>query len=131
VRNRDKRQSFKTIMNFCHPFTLVPLEHSLTPSISPPKDNKLQAATDNQETIQIVQRGIERLATIDSDRLVFKMLSGTGDGQHWAKVLDEAWERFDANPPARLAIAVADLPGDGDLRTSPASVSLGSGQKKS
>jgi len=53
------------------------------------------------------------------------MLSGTGDGQHWAKVLDEAWERFDANPPARLAVVVTDLPGDDNLRTSPASVSLG------
>jgi len=76
--------------------------------------------------MQIVQRGIRRLATIDSDRLVFNILSGTGEDQHWATVLDEAWERFDANPPERLAVVVTDLPGDIDLRTSPASVSSGS-----
>jgi hypothetical protein len=76
---------------------------------------------DVQETIQIVQRGIERLSTIDPDRLTFKILVGTGDSQHWAKVLDEAWERFDADPPDRLAVVVADAPGDDLLRMSPLS----------
>lgn len=32
--------------------------------------------------------------------------------------MDEAWERFDADPPKRLAVVVADLPGEGDMRTS-------------
>jgi hypothetical protein len=72
-----------------------------------------------QETIQIVQRGIERLSTIDPDRLRFSILVGTGESQHWAKVLDEAWERFDADPPERLAVVVADAPGDDHLRMSP------------
>jgi len=48
--------------------------------------------------------------------LTFKILSGTGESQHWAKVLDEAWERFDADPPERLAVVVSDLPGDDQLR---------------
>ena len=74
-----------------------------------------------QETIQIVQRGIEGLSSIDPDRMTFKILLGTGDSQHWAKVLDEAWERFDADPPKRLAIVVADEPGDDHLRMSPLS----------
>ena len=71
-----------------------------------------------KETIQIVQRGIQGLSTIDPDRMTFKMHIGTGEGQHWAKVLDEAWERFDTDPPKRLAIVVSDLPGDEALRTS-------------
>jgi len=74
-----------------------------------------------QETIQIVQRGIEGLSTIDPDRLIFKIQLGTGESQHWAKVLDEAWDRFDADPPKRLAIVVADAPGDDHLRMSPLS----------
>jgi len=74
---------------------------------------------DVQETNQIVQRGIDGLSTIDPDRVIFKIHQGTGESQHWAKVLDEAWERFEADPPKRLAIVVADLPGDDHLRMSP------------
>jgi hypothetical protein len=59
------------------------------------------------------------LKDIDPDRMTFRILQGTGEGQHWASVLDEAWERFDADPPKRLAVVVADLPGDEALRTYP------------
>jgi hypothetical protein len=76
-------------------------------------------SADIQETIEIVQRGIEGLSTIDPDRMTFKIQLGTGESQHWAKVLDEAWERFDADPPERLAVVVADAPGDDHLRMSP------------
>jgi hypothetical protein len=48
--------------------------------------------------------------------MTFKIQLGTGESQHWAKVLDEAWERFDVDPPKRLAIVVADAPGDDHLR---------------
>lgn len=59
------------------------------------------------------------MSTINPDRMVFKIPIGTGDDRRWAKVLDEAWDRFDANPPERLAIVVSDLPGDENLRMFP------------
>ena len=49
------------------------------------------------------------------------MLIGQGEGSHWAKILDEAWERFDQDPPKRIAVVVSDLPGDEALRTCPPS----------
>jgi hypothetical protein len=80
-------------------------------------------SADIQETIEIVQRGIDGLSTIDPDRMTFKIQLGTGESQHWAKVLDEAWERFDVDPPKRLAIVVADAPGDDYLRMCPSPAS--------
>jgi hypothetical protein len=86
-----------------------------------------RAPANAQETIQIVQRGIEGLSTIDPDRMIFKIQLGTGESQHWAKVLDEAWERFDVDPPKRLAIVVADAPGDDHLRMCPSAASTCNG----
>jgi len=51
--------------------------------------------------------------------MTFKMLIGQGEGSHWATILDEAWERFDQDPPKRIAVVVSDLPGDEVLRTCP------------
>lgn len=50
--------------------------------------------------------------------MIFKMLIGQGEGSHWAPILDEAWERFDQDPPKRIAVVVSDLPGDEALRMS-------------
>lgn len=61
-----------------------------------------------QETVEIVQRGFPDLAEYDEDRISFK------DGG--AVILEEAWEHFGSNPPAKLKIIVEDGPGDKEKR---------------
>jgi hypothetical protein len=61
--------------------------------------------TDEEETIQIVQKGFPELAEFDEERISFK----NGDG---AIIFDEAWDHFGSSPPEKLRIVVADAPGD-------------------
>lgn len=63
----------------------------------------------NEETIEIVQRGFPELAEYDQDRISFK----TGDN---AIIFDEAWEHFGQHPPEVLKVMVADAPGEAERR---------------
>ena len=36
--------------------------------------------------------------------------------ERWGRVMDEAWHRFDRDPPTRLRIQVADMPGEEEER---------------
>jgi hypothetical protein len=67
--------------------------------------------TDEEETIQIVQKGFPELAEYDEGRISFL----NGDG---AIIFDEAWDHFGSNPPEKLQIAVVDAPGDKAMRES-------------
>ncbi|WVR03018.1 hypothetical protein IAU60_000007 [Kwoniella sp. DSM 27419] len=74
-----------------------------------------------EETVEIVQRGLPVLAEYSPDRIEFLSpveLDAEGrvkDGR-WGKILDETWPTFKHNPPTRLRIQVADLPGDEQRR---------------
>ncbi|WWC90801.1 uncharacterized protein L201_005738 [Kwoniella dendrophila CBS 6074] len=70
-----------------------------------------------EETISIVQRGFPLLAEYPPSRIEFlspvEMDSeGKVINDRWGKILDEAWPGFKHNPPTRLRVQVADLPGD-------------------
>lgn len=57
------------------------------------------------------------LANLDPDRITFRLLINEPKYEpYWVTILDEAWERFDDNPPKRLAVVVTDLPGDHEKR---------------
>jgi hypothetical protein len=64
---------------------------------------------DEEETIQIVQKGFPDLAEFDEDRISFL----NGDD---AIIFDEAWEHFGSNPPEKLKIKVSDAPGEKEKR---------------
>ena len=68
-----------------------------------------------QETVAMVQRGFPTLAEYPPDRIEFHVpvkLDGFGQPEVWGKVLDEAWGGFDRDPPTKLRVQVADLPGE-------------------
>jgi hypothetical protein len=64
-----------------------------------------------EETIQIVQKGFPELAEFDEERITFL----NGDG---AIIFDEAWDHFGSSPPEKLRIVVADAPGEKEKRES-------------
>jgi hypothetical protein len=64
---------------------------------------------DEEETIQIVQKGFPDLAEFDEDRISF--LNGED-----AVIFDEAWEHFGSSPPEKLKIIVSDAPGEKEKR---------------
>jgi hypothetical protein len=71
-----------------------------------------------QETIRMVQKVFHELADIEPDRLslYIHIDDGCQGGCRWAALLDETWATLKQNPPKRLRVVVADLPGDAEKR---------------
>ena len=68
-----------------------------------------------------MQRGFPTLAEFPSTRIEFftpVQLDAEGRvvNERWGRVMDEAWRRFDRDPPTRLRVQVADLPGEEEER---------------
>jgi hypothetical protein len=53
---------------------------------------------------------------LDPTRISFQKIVKAEPWDHWASILDEAWEHFGNDAPPMLSVVVADLPGDKELR---------------
>jgi hypothetical protein len=70
-----------------------------------------------QDCVGIVQRAFPILSAYPVERIEFlapiQLDANNGVvGDRWGVIMDEAWSRFDRNPPARLRVQVQDGPGD-------------------
>ena len=66
----------------------------------------------------MVRRAFSHLADYPPERIDFLSPvvpdAKTDDDKAWSRILDEAWENFESNPPARLRVQIADAPGDAE-----------------
>ncbi|ORY28202.1 hypothetical protein BCR39DRAFT_505998 [Naematelia encephala] len=86
-----------------------------------PQDALGVLGRDKHNTVLIVQRGFPTLAEYPPERIEFLApvevdSNGRVVDDRWGTVMEEAWSRFDRDPPSRLRVQVVDLPGDAEDR---------------
>lgn len=69
------------------------------------------AAETLQETVALIRKVFPDLEGIEDERISFKATFGDGTPQ-WSKLMDEVWPTFVDTPPTRMAVVVADGPGE-------------------
>jgi hypothetical protein len=63
--------------------------------------------TDSRKPIEIVKRGFPNLAWVDADRFDFEIYNHRG---LWVRVMEDAWELLNRDPPLVWVIKIKELP---------------------
>jgi hypothetical protein len=72
-------------------------------------------ADDVKETIDLVKKGFPDLAGVEAERFDFEVYNIR---QSWVRVMDEAWELLNRDPPLVWVIKIKDTPEERAQRTS-------------